>query len=203
MAQSTLTAGSGPLIDRIWAVGEQKLLRQVILAVAGVALLTLSAKVQVPFYPVPMTLQTLVVLLIGAAYGWRLGAVTVGLYLLQGLAGLPVFANSSLAGPAYFLGPTAGFLVAFMASAAITGFAVEKGAARSLPLLAGAMLLAQAIVFAVGTLWLAQFAQMANGVHGVGFARAWAVVQAFLPGDLLKTAIAVALVSLFARKTAG
>lgn len=203
MAQSTLTADSGPLIDRIWAVGEQKLLRQAILAVAGVALLTLSAKVQVPFYPVPMTLQTLVVLLIGAAYGWRLGAVTVGLYLLQGLAGLPVFANSWLAGPAYFLGPTAGFLVAFMASAAITGYAVEKGAARSLPLLAAAMLLAQAIVFAVGALWLAQFAQLANGAHGVGFARAWAVVQTFLPGDLLKTAIAVALVSLFAHKTAG
>ncbi|MCA3564146.1 MAG: biotin transporter BioY [Methylocystis sp.] len=203
MAQSTLTADSGPLIDRIWAVGEQKLLRQAILAVAGVALLTLSAKVQVPFYPVPMTLQTLVVLLIGAAYGWRLGAVTVGLYLLQGLAGLPVFANSWLAGPAYFLGPTAGFLVAFMASAAITGYAVEKGAARSLPLLAAAMLLAQAVVFAVGALWLAQFAQLANGAHGVGFARAWAVVQTFLPGDLLKTAIAVALVSLFAHKTAG
>jgi len=203
MAHSTLTAGSGPLIDRVWAVGEQKLLRQVILAVAGVALLTLSAKVQVPFYPVPMTLQTMVVLLIGAAYGWRLGTVTVGLYLLQGLAGLPVFANSAMAGPAYFLGPTAGFLVAFIASAAITGFAVEKGAARSLPLLAGAMLLAQAVVFTIGTIWLAQFAQLANGATGVGFARAWALVQTFLPGDLLKAAIAVALVTVFARKTRG
>jgi biotin transport system substrate-specific component len=143
------------------------------------------------------------VLLIGAAEGWRLGAITVGLYLLQGLAGLPVFANSSLAGPAYFLGPTAGFLVAFMASAAITGFAVEKGTARSLPLLAAAMLLAQAVVFVVGTLWLAQFAQLANGATGVGFARAWAVVQTFLPGDLVKTAIAVALVGVFTRSTKG
>ena len=203
MAHSTLTAGSGPLIDRLWAVGERKLLRQVILAVAGVALLTLSTKVQVPFYPVPMTLQTMVVLLIGAAYGWRLGTVTVGLYLLQGLAGLPVFANSAMAGPAYFLGPTAGFLVAFIASAAITGFAVEKGAARSLPLLAGAMLLAQAVVFTIGTIWLAQFAQLSNGTTGVGFARAWALVQTFLPGDLLKAAIAVALVTVFARKTRG
>jgi biotin transport system substrate-specific component len=203
MANSTLTAGSGPLIDRLWAVGERKLLRQVILAVAGVALLTLSTKVQVPFYPVPMTLQTMVVLLIGAAYGWRLGTVTVGLYLLQGLAGLPVFANSAMAGPAYFLGPTAGFLVAFIASAAITGFAVEKGAARSLPLLAGAMLLAQAVVFTIGTIWLAQFAQLSNGTTGVGFARAWALVQTFLPGDLLKAAIAVALVTVFARKTRG
>jgi biotin transport system substrate-specific component len=202
MALSTTT--DRPLIDRIWAVGEQKLLRQIVLALAGVALLTLSAKVQVPFYPVPMTMQTMVVLLIGAAYGWRLGAATVLLYLANGFFGAPVFANTppAVAGPAYFMGPTAGFLAGFVASAAITGYAVEKGAARSVPALAGAMLLAQIVVFTLGAVWLAQFATLANGSTGVGFARAWTVVQNFMLGDLLKTGIAVALVAIFAKKIA-
>jgi biotin transport system substrate-specific component len=202
MAVSNLS--QRPLIDRVWAAEGQGLIRNAVLAFAGVALLALSAKVQVPFYPVPMTMQTMVVLLIGAAYGWRLGAATVGLYLLQGLFGLPVFANTppAVAGPLYFMGPTAGFLAGFIASAAITGYAVEKGAARSLPMLFAAMVLAQAVVFTLGGVWLAQFAALANGNMGVGFARAWSVVQNFLLGDLLKTAIAATLVFAFARRKA-
>ncbi len=193
----------GPLVDRYWAAGEGAgLLRQAILAAAGVLLLTLSAKLQVPFYPVPMTLQTLVVLLIGAAYGWRLGAATVALYLMQGLLGAPVFANTppAAAGPLYFMGPTAGFLIGFVASAAIVGLAVEKGLARSPLLLAGAILAAQAAVFTLGFLWLAFFASLASGATGVGAAKAWAVVQAFLLGDLLKAGIAVALVTALDRQ---
>ncbi len=208
MARTDVSGGQGfqargPLVDRFWAAGEGVgLWRQAVLAAAGVLLLTLSAKLQVPFYPVPMTLQTLVVLLIGAAYGWRLGAATVALYLAQGLLGAPVFANTppAAAGPLYFMGPTAGFLIGFVASAAIAGLAVEKGLARSPLLLAGAMLVAQAAVFALGFLWLANFATLASGATGVGAAKAWAVVQAFLLGDLLKTGIAVALVMALDRK---
>ena len=196
MAQSTVSERNGPLIDRLWAAGDGSLLRPAVLAAAGVLLLTLSAKLQVPFYPVPMTLQTLVVLLIGAAYGWRLGAATVALYLLHGFLGAPVFANTppAAAGPLYFMGPTAGFLIGFIASAAVAGLAVEKGWSRSLPKLALALLAAQAVVFALGFLWLANFAALANGASGVGVARAWTVVQTFLLGDLLKTAIATTLV---------
>ncbi|MGL5115088.1 MAG: biotin transporter BioY [Beijerinckiaceae bacterium] len=192
-----------PLIDRVWAAqGTSGILRNLALAFAGAALLTLSAKISVPFYPVPMTLQTLAVLLIGAAYGWRLGAATVLLYLAHGFLGAPVFANTPPAatGPLYFMGPTAGFLVGFVASAAIAGFAVEKGLARSLPKLFGAMLLAQAVVFTLGFFWLALFAQLASGATGVGFARAFAAIQTFAPGDLLKTALATAGVAAFARK---
>ena len=207
MARTEVSGGEGfhrrgPLVDRFWAASEgANLLRPVILAAAGVLLLTLSAKLQVPFYPVPMTLQTLVVLLIGAAYGWRLGAATVALYLLQGLLGAPVFANTppAAAGPLYFMGPTAGFLIGFVVSAAIVGLSVEKGLARSPLMLAGAVLAAQAAVFALGFLWLAQFATLASGATGVGAARAWAVVQGFLLGDLIKGAIAVALVTAFDR----
>ena len=195
--------GRGPLVDRFWAAGEGAgYLRPAVLAVVGVMLLTLSAKLQVPFYPVPMTLQTLVVLLIGAAYGWRLGAATVALYLAQGFFGAPVFANTPpvAAGPLYFMGPTAGFLIGFVASAAIVGFAIEKGAARSPLLLAGAILAAQAVVFGLGFLWLAHFASLASGATGAGFDRAWMVVQSFLLGDLLKSAIAVALVTALDRR---
>lgn len=204
LARAAANEAAGPLIDRVWAAGGRDVLRQAALALGGVALLTLSAKVQVPFFPVPMTLQTLAVLLVGAAYGWRLGAATVVLYLLHGFFGAPVFANTppAAAGPLYFMGPTAGFLLGFVLSAAIAGFATERGAARSLPVLAAALLAAQAAVFALGFLWLAFFAALPSGASGVGAARAWSVVQAFMLGDLLKTAIAALLVTAFVRGTA-
>jgi biotin transport system substrate-specific component len=181
-----------PLADRVWAGdGERRLIRNLILAILGVALLTLSAKIRVPFYPVPATLQTLAVLLIGAGLGWRLGAATVGLYLLHGALGAPVFTNTppAVAGPGYFMGPTAGFLIGMVGSAAVAGLAVERGLARSLPALFGAFVLAQAVVFGLGFLWLAW------GPIGFGAARTWAAaVQPFLLGDLLKTAIAAVVV---------
>ena len=197
-----VTTSHAPLVDRIWSGSTNRVLRNVALAIVGVAVLTLSAKVQVPFYPVPMTLQTLAVLLIGAAYGWRLAIATVALYLMQGLLGVPVFANTPPAVPsaAYFMGPTAGFLAGFIASAALVGFAIEKGAVRSIPMLTGVVLLAQAIVFALGILWLAQFATMASGATGIGFERAIKAVQPFILGDLVKSAIAIVAITLFAKK---
>src|SRR3954447_17864178 len=88
-------------------------LRALVLTATGAALLTLSAKIQVPFAPVPMTMQTLVVLMIGAAYGWRRGGAAGALYLAGGAAGLPVCAGAA-AGPAYLAGPTGGFLAGFL-----------------------------------------------------------------------------------------
>ena len=96
------------LADRLWPAAGNRVLRSVLLALAGSLLLWASAKVQVPFYPVPMTLQTAVVLLIGVAYGWRLGAATVLLYLAEGAVGLPVFAGTPERGIglAYMVGPS-------------------------------------------------------------------------------------------------
>lgn len=194
---------TAPLVDRLWApAADRRLVRNVVLAFAGVALMTLAAKIKVPFYPVPMTMQTLAALLIGAGLGWRLGAATVLLYLAHGFMGAPVFTNTPpvMAGPAYFMGPTAGFLMGMVASAAIAGVAVERGLARSLPVLFGVLLLAQAAVFALGYLWLAQFAALASGATGLGFGRAFAAgVQPFLLGDLLKTAIAAGAIAALAR----
>jgi biotin transport system substrate-specific component len=163
----------------------------------GSLALVISAKVQVPFYPVPMTLQTLVVLLIGAFYGWRLGAATVLLYLAQGFAGFPVFANTppAVAGPLYFMGPTAGFLAGFVVSVIVAGWAVERFGGRRTGLVLAAMLAGQALLFAIGWLWLAAFATLSSGATGVGYGRAFGLAVApFIAGDVLKTVIAALVV---------
>ncbi len=157
--------------------------RTAVLLVAGAALLTLSAKVKVPFYPVPMTMQTFAVLVIGAAYGWRLGAAAVLLYLAQGAVGLPVFADTPERGLglAYMMGPTGGYLVGFVASAAFVGWLAERGWDRSVTWLFVAMALGHALVFAFGIAWLA--------VH-VGWAKAWALgVAPFYLATVLKTVL--------------
>jgi biotin transport system substrate-specific component len=161
------------------------MLRAVVLMIVGSALLALSAKLQVPFYPVPMTMQTLVVLVLGAAYGWRLGGATVALYLAEGLAGLPVFAGPA-AGPVYMAGPTGGFLVGFLAGAVVTGYLAERGFGRSLPRLLATMCIGHAAIFACGLFWLSML---------MPFAKAWAAGLApFLYATLLKTALAAAIV---------
>jgi biotin transport system substrate-specific component len=162
-------------------------LRAAVLTVAGCALLILSAKIQVPLPYVPMTLQTLVVLLIGAAYGWRLGGATVALYLLQGAMGMPVFANTPPmpAGIAYFASPTGGFLFGFLAAALVTGFMAERGWDRSLLRVAAMMSVGHAVIFVFG---LAQLSLV------MPFAKAWTVGAApFVAATLVKTALAVAL----------
>ncbi len=120
--------------------------------VIGVCLLTLSAKLQVPFWPVPMTMQTLVVLMLGMAYGPRLGAGTVLAYLLVGALGLPVFAGTPERGIglAYMMGPTAGFLMGFVVAAWVAGILAERGWDRSVLWCAAAMLAGTVIIIGLG-----------------------------------------------------
>jgi biotin transport system substrate-specific component len=167
------------------------LLRNLALAVAGSLLMVLAAKIKAPFWPVPMTLQTLAVLSIGAAYGSRLGAATVMLYIGYGLAGLPVFTNTPPVAPglAYMMGPTGGFLVGFVLMAAIAGWAARRGA--SWLRLVGGLALAEIVMMTLGFLWLALGAQMASGATGLGLDKAFIHgVQPFLIGDALKVALA-------------
>ena len=95
---------------------EVSLVKNLFLAVLGTIVLAISAKVKIPFYPVPMTMQTFVVLLLGVSFGWRLGLFTITLYLIEGIAGLPVFAGTPEKGTGivYFIGPTMGYLVGFV-----------------------------------------------------------------------------------------
>ncbi len=120
--------------------------------ILGVCLLTLSAKVQVPFWPVPMTMQTLVVMMLGMAYGRWLGAATVLAYLAVGAAGFPVFAGTPQRGVglAYMMGPTGGFLIGFLAAAWVTGALAERGWDRSVLLSAAAMLVGTVTIFIFG-----------------------------------------------------
>ena len=103
---------------------EISLLKKLFLAVLGSILLAISAKVKIPFWPVPMTMQTFVVLLIGIVYGWKLGLFTISLYLLEGIAGIPVFAGTPEKGMGivYFTGPTMGYLIGFLISVFFAGF---------------------------------------------------------------------------------
>jgi biotin transport system substrate-specific component len=184
------------LAGALWPA-QGSLLRSILLVAAGVCLLTLSAKIKVPFGAVPMTLQTLVVVLIGAAYGWRLGMTTVLAYLATGMAGMPVFANTppALPSPAYFLGPTGGYLIGYVFAAGLVGFAAERGFDRSPVKLFAAMLMADAIIFACGVVWLGLFATLASGATGLGLETAWMLGAApFLIGDLVKMALGACLV---------
>jgi len=185
----TLLAAAFPRLAELSAP-----VRTIALLIAGSLLLTISAKVQVPMWPVPMTMQSFVVLFLGAALGPRLGAAAVALYLTQGFAGLPVFAVPGAGGPAYFLGATGGFLLSFIPAAYIAGVFAQRGA--SLVRVAAGMTLAHALILALGLAWLAFFAQLASGAVGVGLGRAFAVgVQPFIIGSLVKVALATALVA--------
>ena len=103
---------------------EASLVKNLFLAILGSILLAISAKIKIPFYPVPMTMQTFVVLLLGISLGWKLGLFTVTLYLVEGIAGLPVFAGTPEKGMGivYFTGPTMGYLIGFLAAVYLTGF---------------------------------------------------------------------------------
>ena len=152
---SPIFAHSITLAGALWPARDAahvEWLRRAALAVFGCALLTISAKVQIPFWPVPFTMQTMIVLLAGMALGWRLGAATVALYLAQGAMGFPVFAQGG--GIAYFAGPTGGYLLGFLAAAALTGWLAERGWGRSALSAVAAMLAGTAVIFACGLAWL-------------------------------------------------
>jgi len=172
-------------VEALWPVegARARVFRFAVLAVAGSLLLALSAKIQVPFYPVPMTLTTMVVFLLGIAMGPRLAVATVLLYLAEGAMGLPVFAGTPEKGLglAYMMGPTGGYLVGFAAAAWLCGLASERGW-RGLRL-GAAVLAASLVVYLLGWAWLSTL---------IGPVPAFtAGIVPFLLGDALKLVITV------------
>jgi len=103
---------------------QTKLIKSILAVVLGSIVLTISAKIKIPFYPVPMTMQTFVVLLLGLSFGYKIGLSAVGLYLLEGIIGLPVFSNSPERGIGlvYFTGPTMGYLIGFLSACYLASF---------------------------------------------------------------------------------
>jgi biotin transport system substrate-specific component len=163
--------------------------------VLGTLLITACAKINVPVWPVPVTLQGFAVAALAAAFGARIGVATAALYLLEGAFGLPVFATGG--GMAYLMGPTGGFLLGFLVMAAIVGRAADRGASGKPAALFAAMLAGDAALLVLGFAWLlllsgqAQWLDHTNVVASA-FAKA---VQPFILWDILKMALAALTVS--------
>lgn len=167
------------------SAGDMTPIGQILRVVAGVLLLTASAKIQVPFWPVPMTLQVAAVMAIAAAYGMRLGSATVIGYMVVGAAGLPVFAGTPEKGIgiAYMIGGTGGYLMGFVIATILVGWVADH--LRKL-FLVPAMLMGLAAIYVFGLGWLMQFVP-ADKVLAYGF-------TPFIAGDLVKIALAAVLV---------
>ena len=129
------------------------ILKTILLIFIGTILLTISAKIKIPFYPVPMTMQTFVVLFLGISFGYKIGLATVGLYLLEGIIGFPVFSNSPEKGIGliYFTGPTMGYLIGFLAATFISGYMSYK---TSFVVVFAKLIVSVSVIYFLGIVWL-------------------------------------------------
>ena len=165
------------LIDALLDKGDN-LFRTLFLVLAGSLLLTLSAKIQVPFYPVPMTMQTLVVLIIGIGFGWKLGLATVSLYLFEGIIGLPVFSGTPEKGVGfiYFTGPTMGYLLGFLVAVYISGkFIYDNNLLKNF----FKLLFATSFIYILGLTWLGNLIGWDKPIFEFG-AKPFLLAEAFI-----------------------
>ena len=134
-------------------ISNNKLIKSFIIIILGSVLLTISAKIKIPFYPVPMTMQTFMVLFLGISFGYKIGVATVMFYLLEGILGLPVFSNSPEKGIgiAYFVGPTMGYLIGFVFASFLAGF-LKYNSNFFLTFIK--LLLSTSIIYILGVVWL-------------------------------------------------
>ena len=152
-------------------ISSSKMVKTIFLAFIGSILLAISSKIKIPFYPVPMTMQTFVVVLIGLLYGWKLGVFTVALYLFEGAIGLPVFAGTPEKGIGliYFTGPTMGYLIGFLLAVFISGyfFPKIKNSGQNVGSLFGKLIISAKLfmlfvasmlsIYILGIIWLSNF----------------------------------------------
>ena len=163
--------------------------------VLGTLLLAAAAHVRIPFIPVPATLQSLTVALIAAAFGARLGVATIALYIVEGLSGLPVFTNG--AGPAYVFSPTFGFIIGWLPMALLVGAAADRGFSRRIVQLTFIMIVANAVSFLFGYLWLVAMSGGASWIDQSDvFGSAFNIAVApFVVWDVLKMALAAVTIA--------
>lgn len=181
------------LIGALWPTEGRSntLLRNAVLAIVGTLLMTAAAKIQVPFWPVPLTMGTLVVLGLGMAYGWRLAGATMMLYMAEGAMGLPVFAGTPEKGIgiAYMMGGTGGYLIGYVLAAMTVGWLAERGWDRTFVGTALAMLVGNALIYVPGLIWLGALFGWDKPILEWGF-------TPFVLGDVTKLALAVVLMPL-------
>ena len=132
---------------------QSKFIKSLLVIILGSIVLTISAKIKIPFYPVPMTMQTFVVLLLGLSFGYKIGLSAVGLYLLEGIAGLPVFSNSPERGIGlvYFTGPTMGYLIGFLSACYLASFIKLND---SFFVILTKLTLSVSTIYILGVIWL-------------------------------------------------
>ena len=167
---------------------QSKLIKSLLVIVFGSIALTISAKVKIPFYPVPMTMQTFVVLLLGLSFGYKIGLSAVGLYLLEGIAGLPVFSNSPERGIGivYFTGPTMGYLIGFLSACYLASFVKLND---SFFIIFIKLTLAVSTVYIFGVVWLGTLIGWDKPILSLG-------VTPFLLAEIFK----IVLLSILAKK---
>ena len=158
-----------------------KILKYILIVFAGSILLTISSKIKIPFYPVPMTMQTFVVLFLGMSFGYKIGFLTVSLYLIEGLLGLPVFSNSPEKGVGiiYFTGPTMGYLIGFLFATSLAGYFSFK---ENILINFFKLLVSVSIIYIMGILWLGSLIGWDKPIIQLG-------VEPFLLAELLKISI--------------
>ena len=169
-------------MDLIKQNTQTKIFKSILIIFLGSILLAISAKVKIPFYPVPMTMQTLVVIMIGAAFGWKLGLATVSLYLFEGIIGLPVFSGTPEKGIGlvYFTGPTMGYLIGFLVAVFLAGkFNYNKNLITNFLKLT----FATSFIYLLGMVWLGSLIGWDKPIFKLG-------AQPFLLAELFKILIA-------------
>ena len=172
-------------MEAIKKIELNKIAKVILIAVLGTLLLTISAKIKIPFYPVPMTMQTFVVLFLGITLGPKIGLLTVSLYLFEGIVGLPVFANSPEKGIGliYFTGPTMGYLIGFLIAVFLAGyFKYEK----NFIYIFTKLLFAVSFIYIFGLLWLGYLIGWDKPIFKLG-------AQPFLLAELFKLLLLVIL----------
>ena len=166
----------------------QKVLKLFIVIFLGTVALTISSKFKIPFYPVPMTMQTFVVLFLGIAFGYKIGLATVSIYLLEGIIGIPVFSNSPEKGVGliYFTGPTMGYLIGFLPAVFFAGYFNLR---NNIFLIFIKLIFSVSIIYILGVLWLGTLIGWDKPIFQLG-------VASFLLAELFK----ICLLSLLASK---
>ena len=154
----------------------------------GTIVLTISAKLKIPFYPVPMTMQTFVVLFLGLAFGYKIGLATVGVYLIEGIIGIPVFSNSPEKGVGlvYFTGPTMGYLIGFLSAVFLAGYLNLK---KNIFIIFSKLILSVLTIYLFGVLWLGTLIGWNKPIFELG-------VAPFLFAELFK----ICLLTILAKK---
>ena len=164
-----------------------RLFKYILAVLLGTIILAISSKIKIPFYPVPMTMQTFVVLLIGIGYGWKLGLATISLYLFEGMIGLPVFSGTPEKGVGlvYFTGPTMGYLIGFLSAVFLSGyFKFGKNIFKNL----FKILLSVSTIYILGLIWLATLIGWDKPIFDLG-------AKPFLLAELFKILILAFLAS--------